>query len=200
MEYTICKLLELTEEQVDQATGICVDGLYNIFSVISKDKNVLKELFKDSFDYDMNYAYLHNGDVVGFLGIGDASKRAAGKMKQETFERLFGKRRAGMMYKAMSSAFTNPKIKSAEEVEIEFLATASYFRGNGVGTRLIHYVCNNLAYESCVLDVYSSNPKAKRLYERLGFKQVKIKSDWMLRLRGIGKTITMRLVVKEVEN
>ena len=199
MEYTICKLSELTEEQVDQATGICVDGLYNIFSIISKDKNVLKELFKDSFDYDMNYACLHNEDAVGFLGIGDASKRAIGKMKQETFERLFDKRRAGMMHKALSSAFIKPKVKSDKEVEIEFLAVASHFRGNGVGTRLIHYVCNNLPYESCVLDVYSKNPDAKRLYERLGFKQVKIKSDWMLRLRGIGKTITMRLAVKDVQ-
>ena len=198
MDYSICKLSELNVKQVDQAAAICVEGLYNIFSIISKDKNLLKELFKDSFDYDMNYACLHNGNAVGFLGIGDTSKRAAGNMKKITFERLFDKRKPNMMYKAISASFTKPKVKSNKEVEIEFLSTHPDLRGKGIGTQLIRYVCDNLSYEFCVLDVYSKNPNAKRLYERLGFKQVKVKSDWMLRVRGIGKTITMRLDVRDM--
>jgi len=76
-------------------------------------------------------------------------------------------------------------------------ATASHFRGKGVGTWIIHYLCANFPYEFCVLDVYSKSPDAKRFYERLGFEQVKIKSDLMLRLRGNRKTITMRLDMKK---
>jgi len=34
MEYKLHKLSELNEEQIDQATAICVEGLYNIFSII----------------------------------------------------------------------------------------------------------------------------------------------------------------------
>ena len=197
MEYKLHKLSELNEGQINHATAICVEGLYNIFSIISKDNAVLEELFKDSFDYGMNYACLHNEEVVGFIGLGDASRRATGKMKQETFERLFDKHKSKMMYRAMSSAFTKPKNYSNNEVEVEFFVTASHFRGKGVGTWIIHYLCANFPYEFCVLDVYSKNLEAKRFYERLGFEQVKIKSDWMLRLRGIGKTITMQLDMKD---
>jgi len=199
MEYKVCKLSELSEKQIDCAASICTEGLYNILSVISKDKVVLKELFKESFDNEMNYACLYNDEVIGFMGLSDSSARAAGKMKQESFERLFGARKAKMMYKAISSAFTKLKTYSGNAVEIEFLAAASHFRGKGVGTQLIHYLCSNLPYESCVLDVYSKNPDAKRFYERLGFKVIKVKSDWTLRLRGIGKTITMQLDVKKIQ-
>ena len=97
MDHKILKLSELNEVQVRQATAICVDGLYNIFSIISKDKNLLTELFMDSFDYDMCYACIYNGEAVGFIGLGNSSKRAAANMKLETFERLFGKRMAKNM-------------------------------------------------------------------------------------------------------
>jgi ribosomal protein S18 acetylase RimI-like enzyme len=199
MNYTVNKLSELNNRQIDQATAILVEGLFDIFSIISKDKNILRELFKDSFDYDMNYAYLHNGEVVGFLGLGNSSKRAAGNMKQETFEKLFGKRKSKMMYKGVSSGFCPLKVKSEKEVEIEFLAIAPQIRGKGVGTHLIHYVCNNFDYETCVLSVFSKNLNAVRLYERLGFKQVKVKIEWVNWLRGIGKTIIMRLHIKEMQ-
>jgi ribosomal protein S18 acetylase RimI-like enzyme len=197
MNFTIKKISELNNEQIDQAIAILVEGLYNIFSIISKDKNILKELFKNSLVDDMNYACLHNDEVAGFMGLSDSQKRASGNMTVEIFEKAFQKRN-NLMYKTMTSAFIKPKVKSDTEVEIEFLATAPHFRGKGVATQLIQYISNNLSYTSCVLDVYSKNPNAIRLYEKLGFKQVNIKSDWMLRLRGIGKTITMRLNFKEI--
>ena len=199
MNYIISKLSELDSVQTDQAATILVEGLYNVFSIISKDKNKLKELFKGSLDDDMNYACVYNGQVVGFIGLGNSLKRAAGKMTTEIFERVFLKRN-NLMYKTISSAFTKLKVKSDKEVEIEFLATASHFRGKGVATQLIRHICNSLHYETCVLDVFSKNPNAIRLYEQLGFKQVRVKCDWLLILRGIGKTITMRLNTNEVEN
>ena len=39
-------------------------------SVVSKDKEKLHGLFKNSFDDDITYAYLQNGEAVGFLGLG----------------------------------------------------------------------------------------------------------------------------------
>jgi ribosomal protein S18 acetylase RimI-like enzyme len=196
MEYGILKLSEVDGDAVDQATAIFVDGLYNVLSALSKDKEVLKELFKESFQYDLVYACLHNGEAVGFVGIGNSSKRPASNMKIETFERLLGKN-ARMIYKFAAPPFSKPRMDNENTVEIEFLATARHFRGKGVATQLIKYVCDNLDYEHCVLDVYSKNPTAIRLYEHLGFRQVGIKSEWMLRLRGIGKTITMKLDIKE---
>jgi len=73
-------------------------------------------------------------------------------------------------------------------------ATASHFRGKGVGAWIIHYLRANFPYEFCVLDVCSKSLDAKRFYEWLGFEQVKIKSDLMLRLRRIGRQLSCGLI------
>ena len=200
MDYKISKLSELNEIQVRQATAICVEGLYNIFSMISKDKNLLTEFFMDSFDYDMCYACLHEGEAVGFIGLGNSSKRAAANMRLETFEKLFDKRKAKYMFPDIYAGMGKPKVKSDKEVEIDYLATSPSLRSKGIGKLLINYVFENLDYESCVLDVYSNNKKAIKFYERLGFKQERAKSEWVLRLfRGVGKTITMKLNINSAE-
>ena len=201
MDYKISKLSELNEIQVRQATAICVEGLYDIFSMISKDKNLLTELFMESFDYDMCYACLHDGEAVGFIGLGNSSKRAAGNMKLETFEKLFDKRKAKYMFPGIYAGMGKPKVKSDKELEVDFLATSPALRSKGIGKLLMVFVCENLGYETCVLDVYSKNIKAIKFYERLGFKQYSVKSEWMIRLfRGIGKTITMKLNINEMKN
>ena len=121
-------------------------------------------------------------------------------MKLKTFERLFGKRMAKNMFPGVSNGMAVPKVKSENEVEIDYFATSAHLRGKGIGKQLILYVFDNLHYESCTLEVYSKNPKAIKFYERLGFKQVSVKSEWMIRLlRGIGKTITMKLNIKDVQ-
>ena len=200
MEYKILKLSELNEVQVRQATAICVEGLYNIFSMISKDKELLTELFMDSFDYDMCYSYLYDEEAVGFIGLGNSLKRAVANMKLETFERLFDKRKAKYMFPSISEGMAVPRVKSEREVEIDYFATIPHLRGKGIGKQLILYIFDNLHYESCTLDVYSKNLKAIKLYERLGFKQISAKSEWWLRLlRGTGKTITMKLNIKDVK-
>ena len=198
MEYEIRKLSELEEEQVYQATSICIDGLYNVFSMLSKDKVILREIFKDSFQYDMNYACLYEGEIAGFIGIGNSSIRPASDMKLETFEKYLGKN-AGMIHKFTEPAFSKIRVDSDNVVEIEFLVTSPHFRGKGIATKLIEFVCDMPEYDYCVLDVYSKNPNAIRLYEKLGFRQVKVKSEWILRLRGVGKTITMKLDIDRLK-
>ena len=128
MEYKIFKLSELNEIQVKQATAVCVDGLYNIFSIITKDKNILTELFMESLDYDRCYVCLYDGEVAGFMGLGNSSKRAAGNMKIETFERLFGKFKAKNIFPGVSKGMAVPKVKSENEVEIDYFATVPHLR------------------------------------------------------------------------
>ena len=44
----IKKLSELDEKQVNQAISVFVEGFYNVFSSISKDREKLHKLFKYS--------------------------------------------------------------------------------------------------------------------------------------------------------
>lgn len=49
-------------------------------------------------------------------------------------------------------------------------------RGQGVGTALLHAICDEAKrrnYKEVRLDVIDSNPRAKALYERFGFRVVK---------------------------
>lgn len=55
------------------------------------------------------------------------------------------------------------------------LAIAPAFRGQGLGSTLVRELCNRgraeFGVESCSLFVMPSNLRAKKLYERLGFRQ-----------------------------
>lgn len=68
-------------------------------------------------------------------------------------------------------------------------------RGLGIGGRLLDEVCRYARrndYRSIRLDVIDTNPRAKQLYERVGFKTVKVERFPLLqRLLGFGGTTTM---------
>jgi ribosomal protein S18 acetylase RimI-like enzyme len=191
----IKKLSELDENQLNQALTVFIEGFYNIMSGISKDKEKLHHLFKNSFDYDITYAYLQNGEAVGFLGLGNNQKRALNLNKSIFAEMLPEKlpRFAGeSMYKAMYKTMCKPHAYGSEEIYIDFIATNPEYRSTGIGTKLIEFIRRDLAYKTIRLDVMTKNPRAKKFYERMGFKVIKTKLDLMLRLQGFGGRIIMK--------
>ncbi len=72
-------------------------------------------------------------------------------------------------------------------------------RGMGVGSQLLDEIrkyARRHGYNRVRLDVIDTNPKAKKLYERLGFKAVKTESfPYMRSLLGFGGVTTMELTV-----
>ena len=187
----IKKLSELDEKQVDQSVSIFIEGFYDIMSSISKDKEKLHRLFKHSFDYDMTYAYLQDGEAVGFLGLGNYQKRPV-KLDQEIFMEILSGFAGKVSYKAMSDAMEKPNVSSPEEVYIDYIATNPELRGKGIGTKLIEFIRETLGYKIIELEVFSNNPRAKQLYEREGFKVFKVKKDLIMMIQGKGKRILMR--------
>jgi len=191
----IKKLSELDENQIDQVINVFIEGFYNIMSSISKDKEKLHWLFQNSLDYDMTYAYLLNGEAVGFLGLGNYQKRAL-NLNRDNFTKIlpatlpdFARK---IMYNAMYSSMCKPHDGGEGEIYIDFIATNPEYRSTGIGTKLIEFVRSDLGYRTIKLDVMTKNPRAKKLYERTGFKVVKTKLDLMTRLQGIGGRIIMK--------
>ena len=188
----IKKLSELDEKQVDQAIGVFVEGFYNVFSSISKDKAKLHKLFKFSFDYDMAYAYLQDGEAVGFLGLANHRKRPVALSKEifmETMSGFAGK----VSYKAIRAALEKLNVADPQDICVDYIATSSEHRSKGIGTQIIGFVRDDLGYKHIELEVFSKNPRAKAFYEREGFKVMKIKRDLMTTLQGFGSRIVMRL-------
>ncbi|MCL2862728.1 MAG: GNAT family N-acetyltransferase [Methanimicrococcus sp.] len=191
----IKKISELDENQMNQAINVFIEGFYHIISVVSKDKEKLHWLFKNSFDCDTTYAYLQNGEAVGFLGLGNYQKRALNlnrenfmKTLPDTLSAFAGK----TMYKAMYSTMCKPHAGSPHEIFIDFIATSPEYRSTGIGTKLIEFIRSDLGYNAIGLDVMTKNPRAKKFYERMGFKVIKTRLDLMTRLQGFGGRIVMK--------
>lgn len=188
----IKRLSELDEKKINQSISVFIEGFYNVFSSISKDKEKLHNLFKHSFDYNMTYAYLKDGEVVGFLGLADYQKRPL-KFNKEIFMDTIGGFPGKMTYKGMSTALEKVNVASPHVIHIDYIATSPEHRSKGIGKQLIKFVCNNLGYKQIELEVFSKNSRAKRFYEREGFKVVKVKRDLMMIMQGLGNYIMMRL-------
>ena len=191
----IKKLSELDEKQTNQAISVFVEGFYNVFSNISKDKEKLHKLFKNFFDYDMSYAYLQDGEAVGFIGLADYRKRPL-KLNREIFMETMGGFAGRMSYNAMTAAMEKLNVVSPQDIYIDYIATDPKHRSSGIGTKLIEFVRNGLGYKHIELEVFSKNPRAKQFYERVGFKTVKVKRDFIMAVQGFGRRIVMRMDIE----
>lgn len=198
-EYEIKNLSQLNHSQVEQAVAIFIDGFYYIYEkTVSKDKMLLKKLFIDALDYDMVFVCLYKEQVVGFLGLGNCYKRCVA-LSKEICKRLFGNFKGAMIYMQMGGILHEITVHEINEGYIDYLTTDDDYRGKGIATRLIKYVCDTLSYESYTLDVLSKNTRAKRLYEHLGFVQTNIKKNPLIILGGFGNQIVMKLDVEKVK-
>ena len=187
----IKKLSELNENQINQAINVFVEGFYNVFSSISKDKEKLHRIFICSFDRDMTYAYLQDDEVVGFLGIANHIKRPL-KFDKEVFIKEIGGFAGKVTYFGVSMAMEKLHVITSQEVYIDFIATNPNHRSKGIGKKLIMFVRESLGYKHIELEVFSKNPRAKQFYEREGFKVIKKKIDPLNVLQGFGRRIVMR--------
>jgi len=192
--HPIKNLSELNEEHVGQAITLFVDSFYYIFAkTFTKDKGVLHEFFKNSFDISMIYVYLQDDRVIGFLGLGNAHKRPI-VFQKAICQRLFGKFKGAMIYRALFEQ-SKPVVHGKDEGHIDHLATDAQFRGQGIATQLVQYLCDNFAYRSYTLEVLSKNQNAMRLYQKLGFKYMRGKMGLTTMIAGLGRPILMRLDV-----
>ena len=186
----IVKLSELNDAQLDQAVDVFIEGFYNTLRNVSKDKKQIHKLFKNAFDSDMTYAFLQDGNAVGFLGLADCHKRPI-KLNEDTFNEVFGNK-GNKYYKAVSAEMEKILAQDQDEIWIDYIATNPEYRSQGIGKKFIDFICENLDYNYIRLMVLSKNPRAIAFYERAGFKQESVKTNLLVVLAGYGKEITMR--------
>jgi ribosomal protein S18 acetylase RimI-like enzyme len=168
----IVKLSELDTEYKEMAVHLFVDSFYNMYTSLSKDKNVLYELFLYSLDFSLVYVALYDNNLTGFMGIANNKKRTMHFDRLKCID-LFGRVKGIIIYKQLGFLLEKPNVKNDNEICIDYLATDSKYRGKGIATKLIEYACNEIGYDECYLEVLTKNITAKRLYEHTGFKEYK---------------------------
>ncbi len=187
----IVKLSELDNEYKEMAVHLFVDSFYNMYTSLTKDKNVLQELFLYSLDFSLVYVAIYENSVAGFMGIAHNIKRTMHFDKIKCIE-LFGKVKGIIVYKQLGYILEKPNVKNDKDVCIDYLATDSSYRGKGVATKLIEYACNKLGYDECYIEVLSSNITAKSLYEHTGFIEYKRLYSPVTLMRGFGYISKMK--------
>ena len=193
----VVKLSELNDEQLDQAIDVFIEGFYNTLRDVSKDKDTLHKLFLNAFDDDMTFAYLHDGEAVGFLGIANSQKRPI-KLHEETFAEVLGAT-GKRLYKAVSAAMEKIIVNDPDEMWLDYIATNPKNRSMGIGKKLLDYICANSDYKYIRLMVLSKNPRAISFYENLGFVKESEKFNLLVFLQGFGKEIFMKKNIERVE-
>jgi ribosomal protein S18 acetylase RimI-like enzyme len=117
---------------------------------------------------------LHDSKVIGVAGLEYGGERLM-RIPKASFVREFGLvgGLARYLWTRFLRLFQRP---DPQVLRLEMIAVSPAARGLGVGTALVESVCElaqALGYRMVVLEVVNTNPRAKALYERLGFKTVK---------------------------
>ena len=114
---------------------------------------------------------LIDGQVVGFAGLHYHGKHFLKFHIAETV-RIY---RLTALRVILYFLITALNVHNTNQLHLEVLAVHEQYRNQGIGTQLVHSTiafAQQQGFSLIRLEVVNTNPKAKKLYERIGFKQV----------------------------
>ncbi|MFK7984354.1 MAG: GNAT family N-acetyltransferase [Saprospiraceae bacterium] len=169
------------KEEVDIAVPLIYSSGPPSFEYVFKNKQVDAQAFLryafvragGEFSYQNHHSLYQDGEMVGIGSVFNA-KEASGFTVADALNifRFYG-------FKSFSTIKHGLKVEKLiklperNEIAIAHLGIAPELRGQGLGTKMIDLLkekANKTAASYWVLDVSEENPKAKALYDRLGFK------------------------------
>lgn len=131
-----------------------------------------KKLLAKSVAADQCIAAVHEGKIIGILGV-QTKDGGFVNPSLKTMTSIYGK--IGGVIRLAGLALLYHRTKTGE-VYVDGVAVHPAMRGKGIGTKLLE-VLESKALERqmkvITLDVIDTNPKAKALYKRLGFIEIK---------------------------
>jgi ribosomal protein S18 acetylase RimI-like enzyme len=151
---------------------IFAEGFIGWLGYFSKDKNKIAKAFAHMFVLDQFYVAVTENKIAGMVACTDCKTLSVRLNKIELRKYLGfykGSIAAIVLRKEFESPFDNP---SSETGSIEFVGTASEFRGKGVASQIISHIIRNTDYhEYLILEVADTNTPAMNLYKKIGFEE-----------------------------
>ncbi len=184
--------LGIPEELRHQAAIVCYEGFRAQMELLvgSQQKGVV--LLEQSLDLELALMALQQGRLVGFVGL-QYENRPFFRFERSHFTQELGFLRGLLVY-LLFNLFATQILP--QEMFINVIVVDVSVRGKGIGTSLMQAVfeiAQQNQFHAVVLDVIDTNPDARRLYERLGFKPVRMRKYGYLRnLIGSSAVTTMR--------
>ncbi|MGM5484828.1 MAG: GNAT family N-acetyltransferase [Nanobdellota archaeon] len=137
----------------------------------SSKKQAMK-IYEKGADFRSGLYALEDGKVIGVLGL-QSKKRRLINYRLNSFLQEFGI--FGGLFRRLWSLFSDILPLHKDELKIDAVAVDEGQRGRGIGTKLIakaREIAKRRSYKRLVLNVVNTNPKAERLYKRLGFRTI----------------------------
>lgn len=146
--------------------------------IFTREEKEVVEVLCSSLRYDNGLYALCEGRVIGFIGLekGDGFFAALNYASLRQTFGIFGgvwRYAAYGVYRLFHSGI------SKDTIHIDPLVVSGEARGLGIGTRLLEaaFTWSRQANRSKVLlEVVDTNPLAKKLYERVGFRTFKVEN------------------------
>ena len=163
----------INKNQRIRAIEIFYDAFEQKIRALIKSKEKALAIYNRSLKNDQVFYALLDGNVVGLIGLHYKNKTFL-EFKYRDLRKYFNPLRSYFIYRIFK--LTSPKIKD-DALRIDSIAVDKSFRSLGIGSQLINKVfefAKNEGFREVVLEVVNTNPKAKELYDRIGFKEEKI--------------------------
>ena len=191
MKFDNIELRPSKKEEVAQAVPLIYSSGPPSFEYVFKNDRVVAQDFLryafvregGEFSYQNHFSLYWEDKMVGIGSVFDA-KQASGFTLADAMN-IFRFYKFGSLGPVKSGLKVEKLIllPAKQEIAIAHLGIEPAMQGKGLGTKLIELLkgkANKTADSIWVLDVSEENPRAKALYDRLGFKVTK-KNDSTLK-------------------
>ncbi len=162
-----------------QAAQLYLDSLKEkLLPVLGPEKKA-RQVVSESIFPDQCLAALYRENLVGIMGI---QTKGAGFMSPDlkTMIKYYGISSGTLRLGGLSLLNHGA---GENEVYVEGVAVAQEMRGKGIGSAMFHVLekqALGMGIQTLSLEVVDTNPKARALYEKLGFVHKKTQAIWPL--------------------
>ncbi len=167
----------LPDKLKSPAAELFLEALSEKFIPILGKKDKAKKLIELSIEPGNCFYAEEDGKLLGLLAFQTKEGSFLNPSLKELIQ-LYGIYKA--IFKAIGLSMLQHKTKN-KELYIEAIAVTEFARGKGIGTKLIEALtefAHNQGYKYLTLQVIDTNPRAKELYEKLGFSVIKNSKIW----------------------
>ncbi|WP_246333777.1 GNAT family N-acetyltransferase [Thermoactinomyces mirandus] len=193
-DHDIRRASELGEKARKRMSEIFVYGFGKHLTFFSKDYRKLAAALAHMFVLDVFYVAVVDGEIAGMAACTNG-KVSSVKLDPGELRKHLGIYKGTICYLALKSQFERPSVETKDSLaSVEFVATASKYRGKGVATAILNRILVLPEYHEYLLEVADTNTGAVRLYEKAGFKEFKrVKQAWS-RISGVNYLVYMKYI------
>lgn len=167
---TFCITDRVSIAQFQEAVGLYYESFEPKIRPLLKSREKALAIYREAIQKDRVHFALLDGQSVGLIGL-QYGNRDFACFGLEVLRKHYPFFRS-LCLAIMLNAF---KTRLEEDcMRIDSIAVSGRHRGQGIGTKLLEKAlatAKRLRYREMLLEVVDTNPRAKKLYESMGFQQ-----------------------------